>query len=141
MLTDIEVGTVGTVIVKDMSRLGQNYLQVGFYTEMLFPQKGVRFIAINDNVDSCAENGEGDFTALRNLFNEWMVRDTGKKIRAVKRAKGLNGKPVTTPLSARWTCPMHKPDLSGAVRKRRMETANFFTRLVLLYCICAKAKA
>ena len=48
---DIEAGKVGTVIVKDMSRLGRNYLQVGFYTEMLFPQKGVRFIAVNDNVD------------------------------------------------------------------------------------------
>ena len=47
----IEAGKVGTVIVKDMSRLGRNYLQVGFYTEMLFPQKGVRFIAVNDNVD------------------------------------------------------------------------------------------
>ena len=52
MLADIEAGKVGTVIVKDMSRLGRNYLQVGFYTEMLFPQKGVRFIAVNDNVDS-----------------------------------------------------------------------------------------
>ena len=50
MLADIEAGKVGTVIVKDMSRLGRNYLQVGFYTEMLFPQKGVRFIAVNDNV-------------------------------------------------------------------------------------------
>ena len=52
MLADIEAGKVGTVIVKDMSRLGRNYLQVGFYTEMLFPQKGVRFIAVNDNVDT-----------------------------------------------------------------------------------------
>ena len=51
MLADIEAGKVGTVIVKDMSRLGRNYLQVGFYTEMLFPQKGVRFIAVNDNVE------------------------------------------------------------------------------------------
>ena len=55
MLADIEAGKVGTVIVKDMSRLGRNYLQVGFYTEMLFPQKGVRFIAVNDNVDSASE--------------------------------------------------------------------------------------
>ena len=52
MLADIEAGKVGTVIVKDMSRLGRNYLQVGMYTEMIFPQKGVRFIAINDGVDS-----------------------------------------------------------------------------------------
>ena len=94
MLADIEAGKVGTVIVKDMSRLGRNYLQVGMYTEMLFPQKGVRFIAINDGVDSA--QGENDFTALRNLFNEWMVRDTSKKIRAVKQAIGLSGKPVTS---------------------------------------------
>lgn len=96
MLSDIEAGKVSTVIVKDMSRLGRNYLQVGFYTDILFPQKGVRFIAINDNVDSMKDSGDNDFTPLRNLFNEWMVRDTSKKIRAVKKAKGLSGKPVTS---------------------------------------------
>ena len=94
MLADIEAGKVGTVIVKDMSRLGRNYLQVGMYTEMIFPQKGVRFIAINDGVDSAM--GDNDFTPLRNLFNEWMVRDTSKKIKAVKKAKGMSGKPVTS---------------------------------------------
>ena len=82
MLADIEAGKVGTVIVKDMSRLGRNYLQVGFYTEMLFPQKGVRFIAVNDNVDSANGGMDNDFTPLRNLFNEWLVRDTSKKIKA-----------------------------------------------------------
>ena len=87
---------VGTVIVKDMSRLGRNYLQVGFYTEMLFPQKGVRFIAVNDNVDSANGGMDNDFTPLRNLFNEWLVRDTSKKIKAVKRSKGMSGKPVTS---------------------------------------------
>ena len=96
MLADIEAGKVGTVIVKDMSRLGRNYLQVGFYTEMLFPQKGVRFIAVNDNVDSASEGMDNDFTPLRNLFNEWLVRDTSKKIRAVKRSKGMSGKPITS---------------------------------------------
>ena len=79
-----------------MSRLGRNYLQVGFYTEMLFPQKGVRFIAVNDNVDSANGGMDNDFTPLRNLFNEWLVRDTSKKIKAVKRAKGMSGKPVTS---------------------------------------------
>ena len=78
MLADIEAGKVGTVIVKDMSRLGRNYLQVGFYTEMLFPQKGVRFIAVNDNVDSANGGMDNDFTPLRNLFNEWLVRDTSE---------------------------------------------------------------
>ena len=94
MLADIEAGKVGTVIVKDMSRLGRNYLQVGMYTEMLFPQKGVRFIAINDGVDSA--QGENDFAPLRNIFNEWLVRDTSKKIKAVKRSKGMSGKPITS---------------------------------------------
>ena len=94
MLADIEVGKVGTVIVKDMSRLGRNYLQVGMYTEMIFPQKGVRFIAINDGVDSA--QGENDFAPLRNIFNEWLVRDTSKKIKAVKRSKGMSGKPITS---------------------------------------------
>ena len=94
MLADIEAGKVGTVIVKDMSRLGRNYLQVGMYTEMIFPQKGVRFIAINDGVDSA--QGENDFAPLRNIFNEWLVRDTSKKIKAVKRSKGMSGKPVTS---------------------------------------------
>lgn len=94
MLADIEAGKVGTVIVKDMSRLGRNYLQVGMYTEMIFPQKGVRFIAINDGVDSA--QGENDFAPLRNIFNEWLVRDTSKKIKAVKRSKGMSGKPITS---------------------------------------------
>ncbi len=94
MLADIEAGLVGTVIVKDMSRLGRNYLQVGMYTDMIFPQKGVRFIAINDGVDSA--QGENDFAPLRNIFNEWLVRDTSKKIKAVKRSKGMSGKPITS---------------------------------------------
>ena len=94
MLADIEAGKVGTVIVKDMSRLGRNYLQVGMYTEMIFPQKGGRFIAINDGVDSA--QGENDFAPLRNIFNEWLVRDTSKKIKAVKRSKGMSGKPITS---------------------------------------------
>ena len=94
MLADIEAGKVGTVIVKDMSRLGRNYLQVGMYTEMIFPQKGVRFIAINAGVDSA--QGDNDFAPLRNIFNEWLVRDTSKKIKAVKRSKGMSGKPITS---------------------------------------------
>jgi len=92
MLAEVEAGNVATVIVKDMSRFGRNYLQVGMYTEMTFPQYGVRFIAINDGVDS--ENGmENDLTPFRNVFNEWYCRDTSKKIRAVKRANAQAGKP------------------------------------------------
>ena len=88
MLVGIETRKIGTVIAKDMSRLGRNYLQVGMYTEMLFPQKDVRFIAINDGEDST--QGDKNFTPLRNLFNEWMVRDTSKKIKALKKASGDN---------------------------------------------------
>ena len=94
MLADIEAGKAGTVIVKDMSRLGRNYLQVEMYTDMIFPQRGVRFIAINDGVDSA--QGDNDFAPLRNIFNEWMVRDTSKKIKAVFRSKGMSGKPITS---------------------------------------------
>ena len=94
MLEGIENGEIKTVITKDLSRLGRNYLQVGMYTEMLFPQKGVRYIAINDGVDSM--QGDNDLTPLKNLFNEWMVRDTSKKIKAVFRSKGMSGKPITS---------------------------------------------
>lgn len=90
MLADIEAGYVYMVVVKDMSRFGRDYLQVGMYTEVLFPEKDIHFVAINDGVDS--EKGDNDFTPLRNLFNEWYARDTSKKIRAVVKAKGMSGK-------------------------------------------------
>ena len=94
MMDCVESGEVKCVITKDLSRMGRNYLQVGMFTEITFPKKGVRFIAINDGVDSA--QGDNDLTPLKNLFNEWMVRDTSKKIKAVKRAKGMSGKPTTT---------------------------------------------
>ena len=68
MLADIKAGKIKRVIVKDMSRFGRDYLQVGFYTDMLFPDFGVHFIAVNDGVDST--RGENEFTAIRNVFNE-----------------------------------------------------------------------
>jgi len=89
MIEDVEAGKVSTVIVKDMSRFGRDYLKVGFYTEILFAEKDVRLIAVNDNVDT--ERGENDFTPMMNLFNEWFVRNTSKKIRAVWQAKGKSG--------------------------------------------------
>ena len=95
MLADIEAGKVGTVIVKDMSRLGRNYLQVGFYTDVLFPEKGVRFIAISNGVDS-ANQQENDFTPFLNIINEWYCRDTSKKIRAVMKSKGEAGEHLCT---------------------------------------------
>jgi DNA invertase Pin-like site-specific DNA recombinase len=73
MLSEIESGNVSTVIVKDMSRFGRNYLEVGYYTEILFNEKGVRFIAISNNVDS--EKGTDDFTPFLNIINEWYCRE------------------------------------------------------------------
>ncbi len=95
LLTLIEDNKVGTLIVKDMSRLGRDYLKVGFYTEVLFVEKNIRFIAINNNIDS-ANQTDSDFTPFLNLMNEFYARDTSKKIRAVMKAKGESGKHLTT---------------------------------------------
>lgn len=84
-----EAGKVKTVIVKDMSRMGRDYLKVGYYTESFFAERDIRYIAINDGVDS--DKGDNDFTPFRNLFNDFYARDTSKKIRAVMRAKGNAG--------------------------------------------------
>lgn len=91
----IEEGMVGTVIVKDMSRLGRDYLKVGMYTEMVFPNAGVRFIAVNNGVDS-AKQDENDMTPFINIFNEFYAKDTSRKIRSVLKAKGQSGKPLCT---------------------------------------------
>lgn len=91
----IEEGKIGTVIVKDMSRLGRDYLQVGMYTEMVFPNADIRFIAINNGVDSSNQQ-DSDFTPFLNIINEWYAKDTSKKIRAVFKAKGEAGKPLCT---------------------------------------------
>lgn len=93
MLVDIEAGHVSAVIVKDMSRFGRNYLEVGLYTEIRFPEMGIRFVAVNDGVDSDNQM-DNDFTPFRNIINEWYAKDTSKKIRAVFRAKGMSGKRV-----------------------------------------------
>ncbi|WP_438849004.1 DUF4368 domain-containing protein [Anaerocaecibacter muris] len=95
LMDGVNEGKVRTIIVKDMSRLGRDYLKVGFYTEITFPEANVRFIAINDGVDS--ESGtDNDFTPFRNIINEWYAKDTSKKIRAVFKAKGMSGKHLCT---------------------------------------------
>ena len=91
----IENGEVGTVIVKDMSRLGRNYLQVGMYTDIVFPENDVRFIAINDNVDSDVQT-EFDMTPIRNFCNELFARDTAKKIKTTFKMKGEQGEHLAT---------------------------------------------
>ena len=94
MLSRIENGDIGTVIVKDMSRVGRDYLQVGFYTEVFFREKGVRFIAVSNGVDS-TNNTSSEFAPFLNIMNEWYLRDCSRKITAVLRAKGKEGKPLT----------------------------------------------
>ncbi|MFU0825961.1 MAG: Recombinase [Lachnoclostridium sp.] len=95
LISQVEEGRIGTVIVKDMSRLGRDYLKVGYYTEVLFPASDIRFIAINNNVDS-ANQQDSDFTPFLNIINEWYAKDTSKKIRAVFKSKGQSGKPLCT---------------------------------------------
>lgn len=94
-LSLVEQGLVGTWIVKDMSRFGRDYLQVGRYTEIVFPSFDVRFIAVNDGVDS--ERGDNDFTPFRNLFNDFYAKDTSKKVRSVMKARGTSGKHMGKP--------------------------------------------
>lgn len=94
LIAQVEAGNVGTVIVKDMSRLGRNYLKVGFYTDIMFPEKGVRFIAVNNGVDS-ETMGDNDFTPFLNIMNEWYAKDTSQKIRAIFKAKMQEGKRVS----------------------------------------------
>ena len=95
LMAMVDEGRVGTVIVKDMSRLGRDYLKVGYYTEVVLPGTDVRFIAINNGVDS-ANQQDSDFTPFLNIINEWYAKDTSKKIRAVFKAKGESGKPLCT---------------------------------------------
>ena len=96
MMKEVESGKVRTILIKDMSRMGRDYLKVGQYMELL-RQKNVRLIAVNENVDSFRE--DDDFTPFRNIMNEWYARDTSKKIKSTFKAKGKSGKHVasTTP--------------------------------------------
>ncbi len=94
LIADVEAGKVGCVIAKDMSRIGRDYLQTGFYTEVLFRQHDVRFIAISNGVDS-ADNNSGEFAPFLNIMNEWYVRDCSRKMRAQYQVRGNSGKPVT----------------------------------------------
>ena len=92
MMEEVEAGRVEAVVIKDMSRLGRDYLKVGQVMEIL-RQRGVRLIAINDGVDSL--KGDDDFTPFRNIMNEFYARDTSRKIRSVFKSKGMSGKHLT----------------------------------------------
>ena len=95
LLEDIEMGFVSTVIVKDMSRLGRDYLQVGYYTDTYFPDHSIRFIAINDCVDS--DDGENELAPFRNVMNEMYARDISRKVRSSHRLRGNAGEPLAQP--------------------------------------------
>ena len=96
MLAEIEAGNVAVALTKDLSRLGRNSALTGLYTNFTFPQNGVRFIAINDGFDTADPNSiNNDFAGIKNWFNEFYARDTSRKIRAVQKAKGERGVPLT----------------------------------------------
>lgn len=98
LLDDIEMGYVGTIIVKDMSRFGREYLQVGYYTENYFPDHNVRFIAINDNVD-CVDGATDmdDFIPIKNIMNELYAKDISRKVRSAHNTRGRAGEPLSQP--------------------------------------------
>lgn len=108
MIKDIEDGKVKNVIVKDMSRLGRDYLKVGYFSEIFFPDNDVRLIAINDGVDSF--KGDNDFTPFRNLFNDFYAKDTSKKIRAVFKSKGMSGEHLGQPIFGYMKNPDNKKE-------------------------------
>ena len=95
MMALVEDGKIGTVITKDMSRIGRNYLEVEMYTEITFPQNNVRFIAVNSGVDS-ANQQDNEFVPFVNIINEYYVRDGSKKVRTSLRIKGESGEHLTT---------------------------------------------
>lgn len=94
MMEDVKSGKVGTVITKDLSRFGRDYLMTGQYIEMILPDYDVRYIAINDGVDTL--RSENEMMVFKNVFNDWFARDCSKKIKAVFKSKGQSGKPLTT---------------------------------------------
>ena len=99
LVADIEAGIVTTVIAKDMSRIGRNHIETGFYTEIWFPRMNVRFIAVSNNVDS-DDPSSMEYTGMLNIINEWYLRDQAKKVAAAYRTKGLSGKHT-------YSCPIY----------------------------------
>ena len=95
LLVDIEIGKIDIVITKDLSRLGRNYIQTGYYTEEFFPEHNVRYIALNDGFDTSQEETT-DFAPFKNIINEWYAKDISKKIRFTLDNKAKNGDPRNT---------------------------------------------
>ena len=106
MLEDIEMGYVSVVIVKDLSRLGRNYVEVGNYTESYFPDRDIRFIAVNDMVDS--DEGESEIAPFKNILNEMYAKDISKKVRSSHRLRGNAGEPLSQPPYGYMKSPENK---------------------------------
>lgn len=93
LLGDAKAGVINLIIVKDLSRFGRKYIEIGKYIDYIFPLYGIRFIALQDNVDTANnESGGMDMMPIMNVFNEWHAANTSKKIRAVKKVNAKNGK-------------------------------------------------
>ena len=114
MLQEVEAGRVATVITKDLSRLGRNYLKTGELIEIVFPENGVRYIAINDGVDTAREDNE--FTPLRNWFNEFYARGTGAKRRARQRGISIRLYPRPEQPPPPYTRPGNRADCQTGFR-------------------------
>ena len=120
LLDDIEMGYVTTVIVKDLSRLGRDYVSVGYYTDNYFPEHNIRFIAVNDMVDS--DEGENEIAPFKNIMNEMYARDISRKIRSSNRIRGNLGEPLAQPPYGYMKSPENKkkwiidPDASQVVK-------------------------
>ena len=109
MIEDIEAGYVSVVIVKDMSRLGRDYLQVGYYTETFFPDHNIRLISVNDGTDS--DEGEDGFAPIRNVINELYAWDISRKIRSSHRLRGNAGEPLSPPPYGYMKSPENKKEM------------------------------
>ena len=120
LLDDIEMGYVTAVIVKDLSRLGRDYVSVGYYTDNYFPEHNIRFIAVNDMVDS--DEGENEIAPFKNIMNEMYARDISRKIRSSNRIRGNLGEPLAQPPYGYMKSPENKkkwiidPDASQVVK-------------------------
>jgi site-specific DNA recombinase len=120
MLSDIDMGYVTAVMVKDLSRLGRDYVSVGNYTDSYFPEHGIRFIAVNDAIDS--EEGESEIAPFKNILNEMYARDISKKIRSSHRLRGNMGEPLSQPPYGYMKSPENKkkwiidPEAADVVR-------------------------
>ena len=122
MMEEVEAGRVEAIVIKDMSRLGRDYLKVGQVMEIL-RQRGVRLIAINDGVDSL--KGDDDFTPFRNIMNEFYARDTSRKIRSVFKSKGMSGKHLTGTVIYGYLWDEKRGTLACGRRSRRCGTPYF----------------